>query len=37
MRLVQPCLGAGKTRESRSNLQGGAVKNVQACLNVGKF
>ena len=33
MRLVQTCLCAGKTWQSRFNLQGGAVKHVEAGLS----
>ena len=33
VRLVQTRLCAGKTCQSRFNLQGGAVKHVEACLS----
>ena len=33
MKLVQTRLCEGKTWESRFNLQGGAVKHVEACLS----
>ena len=33
VRLVQTRLCAGKTWQSRFNLQGGAVKHVEACLS----
>ena len=36
MKLVQACLCAGKTLESRFNRRGGAVKHVQSSLSASK-
>ena len=33
VRLLQACLYAGKTWQSRFNLRGSAVKHVEACLS----
>ena len=36
MKVVQACLCAGKTSESRFNRRGGDVKHVQSCLSASK-